>query len=304
MFHKSEKSTDGAQSNRRKRARPFNMKNFTCQSALVAFAVASSAFIGRTDGFTFIKSSNPGLVPITSLRSSPSDTVQQVKPKLSSSKKKRDEAIKAMHRKQMDSALNNVDSKMLELLSDQYLYPSSNELQAIAVTKPRGRPDFVPGAMKHETMVKYHQRKEVIGQAQQLHSQQNGQAQQEMEFLKTQRANSNAKVKGTSRASTSTGLTDADSVTPKRRKRVVKNLPERKTKATPVSKGRKAMKGRAKANNLELQKYYRTELLTAKEEYELGIKVQLLVKCEQVHEGLSIELMRLPTIQEWSMACR
>jgi hypothetical protein len=56
-------------------------------------------------------------------------------------------------------------------------------------------------------------------------------------------------------------------------------------------------------NNLELQKYYRTELLTAEEEYSIGIKVQLMVQCEQVHEGIALEHMRLPTVEEWATAC-
>ena len=90
----------------------------------------------------------------------------------------------------------------------------------------------------------------------------------------------------------------------KRRKRVVKNLPQRKSNnKNKVTKSHRQLKGRAKVNNLELQKYYRTELLTAQEEYELGVKVQLMVKCEQVHEGLALQYMRLPTFHEWAEAC-
>jgi RNA polymerase sigma factor (sigma-70 family) len=53
----------------------------------------------------------------------------------------------------------------------------------------------------------------------------------------------------------------------------------------------------------DLQKYYRTELLTAKEEYSLGTKVQLMVRCENVHEGLALRLERLPSMVEWAHAC-
>ena len=88
---------------------------------------------------------------------------------------------------------------------------------------------------------------------------------------------------------------------PKRRKRVVKSLPK------PRSQTEKARKNisrkRTKGSNLELHKYYRTELLGGDEEYSLGMKIQFMVKCEQVHEGLATSLMRLPTIPEWAEAC-
>lgn len=54
---------------------------------------------------------------------------------------------------------------------------------------------------------------------------------------------------------------------------------------------------------LNLNLYYRTELLTAREEYSLGMKVKFMVKCEAVHEGLSNALGRAPTIAEWAAAC-
>ncbi|KAL7515646.1 hypothetical protein ACHAXN_013301 [Cyclotella atomus] len=54
---------------------------------------------------------------------------------------------------------------------------------------------------------------------------------------------------------------------------------------------------------LNLNLYYRTELLTAREEYSLGMKVKFMVKCEAVHEGLSNALGRTPTIAEWAAAC-
>ena len=52
-----------------------------------------------------------------------------------------------------------------------------------------------------------------------------------------------------------------------------------------------------------LQRYYKTELLTAEEEYMLGMRVRLMVKCEAVHEGLSLALERAPTLEEWAAAC-
>lgn len=56
-------------------------------------------------------------------------------------------------------------------------------------------------------------------------------------------------------------------------------------------------------NNLELRKYYTTALLTPEEEFKLGRQVQVMVQCEQVHEGLALQEMRLPTVEEWASAC-
>lgn len=52
-----------------------------------------------------------------------------------------------------------------------------------------------------------------------------------------------------------------------------------------------------------LQRYYKTELLTAEEEYMLGMRVRLMVQCEAVHEGLTLALERPPTLEEWAAAC-
>jgi len=52
-----------------------------------------------------------------------------------------------------------------------------------------------------------------------------------------------------------------------------------------------------------LQRYYKTELLTAEEEYTLGMRVRLMVQCEAVHEGLSLALERAPSLKEWAAAC-
>lgn len=62
--------------------------------------------------------------------------------------------------------------------------------------------------------------------------------------------------------------------------------------------------GRGMANDaLNLNRYYKTELLTAREEYFLGMKVRFMVKCQAVHEGLALQLDRNPTIAEWAAAC-
>ena len=66
----------------------------------------------------------------------------------------------------------------------------------------------------------------------------------------------------------------------------------------------KTTTGRAKTpDSYNLGRYYRTKLLTAREEYSLGMKVKFMVSCELVHEGLALELDRMPTIAEWAKAC-
>jgi hypothetical protein len=91
----------------------------------------------------------------------------------------------------------------------------------------------------------------------------------------------------------------------KTRKKVVKNLPEKKIfseKEMEKPKLIKQRRGRSE-KSIDLQKYYQTELLTAKEEYSLGMQIHFMMKCEEVHEGLATKLMRLPTMEEWAHAC-
>jgi len=62
-------------------------------------------------------------------------------------------------------------------------------------------------------------------------------------------------------------------------------------------------KGGKEGEPPNLQRYYRTELLTPQEEYTLGMKIQFMINCEQVHEGLYEKFGRTPTIEEWAYAC-
>ena len=104
----------------------------------------------------------------------------------------------------------------------------------------------------------------------------------------------------------------------KRRRRAasVKSLPGRRDEngniIPPDGDKNKKIKGDGRIDSnrrqlsndsLNLNRYYRTELLSAKEEYTLGMKVKFMVKCEAVHEGLTLQLDRLPTIAEWASAC-
>jgi len=125
-----------------------------------------------------------------------------------------------------------------------------------------------------------------------------------------------------SKPSVAEPLIGASAIVSKQRRRVVKSLPKsRRDKDGNLvvndknSKGEFRQDDRANtfpvgrggnsANNQDslFNRYYKTELLTAKEEYSLGMKVKFMVKCDAVHEGLALELDRQPTIAEWAAAC-
>jgi hypothetical protein len=240
---------------------------------------------------------------LQAVRSPLPDTLQPVKPKSATSREKREEAIKAMSRDKVDSALTGVDAQMLEMLSDQFLFPSSNKPSEPS-TRPRGRPEFVPGAMKYDTMVKYIEKKESDFMEIQKQRPTKIYGVVTNSDVKAERKKASS-VKGSGANNEGKTLSDSSSENyeVKKRKRVVKNLPVPKVVSKMSTKRRNVSKGRSKVNNLELQKYYRTELLTAEEEYSLGIKVQLMVQCEQVHEGIAFQHMRLPSVEEWATAC-
>ena len=258
--------------------------------------------------------------------SSTTERTQPVQPKTKISEERRQEAIKAMKRKKVETALDGVDAQMLEMLSDGFLYPNRPTRPK---GKPKGRPDFVPGAMNRSTMADFQARREIMdslgdkvsdkeldaitayindgpvsGSASLSTEQPTSPLNQQTSAPKKR----GRKPKGESTKKQQEELPEA-SVTgtgaTRKRKRVVKNLPEPKdpTDEKVEQKPQLKLKGKAKANNMELKKYYTTELLTREEEYVLGTKVQFMVKCEHVHEGLSINLGRPPTIEEWAQAC-
>eukprot|EP00571_Detonula_confervacea_P012082 CAMPEP_0172312486 /NCGR_PEP_ID=MMETSP1058-20130122/17671_1 /TAXON_ID=83371 /ORGANISM="Detonula confervacea, Strain CCMP 353" /LENGTH=783 /DNA_ID=CAMNT_0013025965 /DNA_START=76 /DNA_END=2427 /DNA_ORIENTATION=+ len=102
-------------------------------------------------------------------------------------------------------------------------------------------------------------------------------------------------------------LIGARAIVNKQRRRVVKSLPKSRRDENGniiPSKGVYNNPGRGVSpDSLNLNRYYKTELLKAKEEYSLGMKVKFMVKCDAVHEGLSLQLDRNPTIAEWAAAC-
>lgn len=131
--------------------------------------------------------------------------------------------------------------------------------------------------------------------------------------IKSKAGRPRAAVKGTE---TLIGASAIVNNNKRRRAASVKSLPGRRDEngniIPPDGDANKKIKGDGRIDSnrrqlsndsLNLNRYYRTELLSAKEEYTLGMKVKFMVKCEAVHEGLSLQLDRLPTIAEWASAC-
>jgi len=84
----------------------------------------------------------------------------------------------------------------------------------------------------------------------------------------------------------------------------LKNKKGKRTKTRQVRKPDKNTKhGKLKGDKLNLQQYYKTELLTTPEEYSLGVKVQFLMECEDVYHGLTNQMLRNPSLSEWAYAC-
>ena len=268
----------------------------------IAFLIASVNVISvPVNSFISSHISPRPVVPhrVSASRSAEVEGVLALKPKAPSiSQKKRDEALKAMAKTKVDTALEGVDAQVLEMLSDQFLFPSNNG--SPKRKPPRGRPESVAGAMKYETILKLrenNERAELSGRSPSKLKLRDSSGQ----LASTRKS----KVRGKRLCLNKEELPEskAPESTTGKRKRVVKNLPKRKDESQVAQARKRAGRGRAKLNNLELQKYYQTELLSAEEEYDLGIQIQLMTKCEQVHEGLALKFMRLPTVEEWATAC-
>jgi len=264
-------------------------------------------------------------------------SIAQRLPRTKASMEKRRQAYKAMNRKKVEKALTGVDAQMLELFSgDQFLYaPQAAKAAAVArTTRPKGRPEYVPGAMNYETLVKFRERQEVIEYVAAESSpalspasdpeiaavspyllasgESSATTDTDVVAVKATTAKSTAQngVKSKGQAPSSEPKSDSLPIAgapQKPRKRVIKNLPRPKVESTAEMQGLKIdsfTADRASKNpTMQLQKYYSTDLLSADEEYSLGMKIQFMVKCEQVHEGIAVKLGRLPTFEEWANAC-
>jgi len=287
------------------------------------------------------------------------EAMQPMRPESSTSQKRRDavlrEAQAATATRTVDTALEGIDAQVLELLSEEFLYPSAADSQKPSKKskektnlRPYGRPECVPGAMTWSSMKKYQQKRDILNHVVDENEKNAASLiKRELEpklhvlskeVLRRQESSRTRGAQKTSSKNTEDGLPEAvvssaKEITSKqkkitRRKRVVKtNLPnQRKPKLKTSSEsdeyfeneskdfiksqarpGRRrnpgAINGGLGENNLDLRKYYATDLLTPEEEYDIGEKIQLMIQCEEVHEGLCIKEMRLPSIAEWASAC-
>ena len=182
----------------------------------------------------------------------------------------------------MDTAIRGTDPEVLELIEN-------------AANRPKGRPAFVPGAMTFETAIRFREQQEALSEY--AKSEQEALSEKELEAVEPFKE---ALIKGQKKGPSVGEAADSlptTSAAPKPRKKVEKSLPSPRKEGTSLQQSKKHM------NTMELQKYYRTDLLTADEEYSLGMQIQFMMKCEDVHEGLSNKLDRLPTMEEWANAC-
>lgn len=219
------------------------------------------------------------------------DTVHALEPLTKTSEAKRRKAQAAMDRQALEASISMSDPN--DLFAEDALLPQRSRADR---KRPKGRPELVPGAMKYETMVKFREQQERRGHA----------VAEKMSSVELDAVTPFLSPKGTSASAP-----EAPDVLPETpgkapRQRIVKNLPTPKSKSKQKEdeeRIRARLAQNKNANNMDLQKYYKTALLTADEEYSLGLKVQFMIKCELVHEGLALKLEQLPTMTEWAEAC-
>jgi RNA polymerase sigma factor (sigma-70 family) len=250
--------------------------------------------------------------------SASSSPVQRLEPKTKPAQDKRQKATSAFKRNQVESALTGVgQGQILELLSDQYLYPPSPSSaprdHSLVVTagqadaaknrkRPNGRPESVPGAMSFETTQKFRERQVVVEKLKVASQLTAGELDALAPFVLKQdeSAPKAAKLQVSSTMASATTQIQSD-------------MAERSEIANPVKPpevdpGKRTKKATKKVSPgqqswLDLQKYYGTHLLNAQEEYALGMKVNMMVRCHEVHEGLAASNMSLPPMEEWARAC-
>jgi hypothetical protein len=297
--------------------------------ALLAAVVPSSSAFSATTRLNHRKPLPIALKVSALEEATATATATLVKPRTKTSLARRRKALESLddrNKSLMEASLYGVDAQMLEILSEHFLYPENLSASVdVANSRPKGRPKFVPGAMNHDTMVKFRERQDVIdmlGRKRDLttavpFSPQKSPDPIYLDIPETENEASvpiaaaklkkSRGVKGVRESASSVSElksvhdeTEMEREAPKQRKRVVKSLPKARTDGDAKAA---SSKDRHKGGNKDLFKYYRTELLNSHEEYSLGMKTQFMIKCEQVHEGLSTRLMRLPTIEEWAEAC-
>ena len=234
--------------------------------------------------------------------------MNQLQPRTGPEKEKREQVLRAMQRSQVETALTGVSqAQLLDLLSDKYLYPSAggsnNILQTAAAAKaaanqirkrPSGRPECVPGAMNYETMLRYRKRQEMAKQLKHAKSMSVDEIQAIAPYILSDDSPQTVEKQHTASFGTHHSVKEPAAYSP-----------GAKDEVDPGTRPKRAPKKvtRSQQTGLDLQKYFGTNLLNSEEEYSLGMKVNLMVQCHEVHEGLAALYARLPTFEEWAHAC-
>ena len=272
--------------------------------------------------------------------------VQAVAPMTSSSKEKRLSAQKAWERARaldldgnMDGADTEETTPFLDLFTDAGIATVKN-ISPITKkqhhTRPRGRPNSVPGAMSRTTLMNNNEREIRLSSYSERPMSKTKQERKRSSPVSTPKKRRRGRPRKYPNSNTSIDeITKiaATNVTPGNGSKVddgseieseMTNGSETETleKATRLDSSR-ARKQRSQKSANEttgmmqtgkgprgkdneqptLQRYYRTELLSSDEEYTIGMKIKFMVECELVHDGLFRELGRAPSIAEWSVAC-
>jgi Sigma-70 region 2 len=151
-----------------------------------AAAAAKKSAFGINNNLSF----SPIRLAMAPRSSSGGGGVELVEPKTAVSPERRDAAIRAMKRDAMASVLDGVDAQVLEMLSEEFLFPSLSttslatsagnydgvsgqfpiEYEELkpdygpppSATRPNGRPAMVPGAMRRDTMMKYKKKRNLV----------------------------------------------------------------------------------------------------------------------------------------------
>lgn len=247
--------------------------------------------------------------------------VQRLQPRTSIPDEKRVRAYNALKRSRVERALSGVDAQVLEMLSEKLLHPAGETSFASQRRRPKGRPEFVPGAMNGDTMAKFREMQDVldlVGESSAVSDQEISAIAPYVLAREASPSHSTTEPKPATKPSKDGNevgdRTDDGGNT--RRAKDLQSSGSRKdfvsvNPSLTASKARNpneyvplvTAKRSKKMNGMDMQKYYGTALLTADEEYAIGMKIQFMMKCEQVHEGLASSLMRLPSIEEWASAC-
>mmetsp|Transcript_28409 Transcript_28409/g.41992 ORF Transcript_28409/g.41992 Transcript_28409/m.41992 type:complete len:662 (+) Transcript_28409:91-2076(+) len=196
-----------------------------------------------------------------------------------------------------ESTVSLIDESMLEMLLDKSMNPPETTPETKQHKKngnSKRRARMVPGAMGYRTLLKHY----------------NEQEEEENKM--------NSMYKPSEVASPSSSTTTPPKRPRGRPRKTVQSELER-TASTTLQKGQAKeelvngistltappQKANPKQSSVtsDVKTYYKTVLLTAKEEYYLGTQVEFMVKCENVHEGLALRLDRFPTMLEWAHAC-